>query len=973
LASNRIASLYLDDLERLWVGTTKGLQLKVSETDFIEPLQTVGPDLRINHETIMDIKQDVKGDVWIASNTALTYISKDLETAQEYVRGEKSGFSSNQWVRSVMPLGERKVLVGTDLGLYLWDRNNQKAELLLDDFIIKIHQDSNQRVRVLTRSNLYHYNSYEKRLNVNEMPSYINSKGAVEGEYLVNECNGITEDLIKQLWVICNNRLLVFGIDSNAVKQVFNLAEQLDLSNFLTGEHSFTTLNDGQIALGMRSGAYTFLPKEVEPNLRIISPKLTRVNARFSDKQSNNIQLLNNYKQMSAGKIHNLTSNLHRINLHFSHLSLLPLSDFDFEYRLTGYESDWLPIKPKQYSVEYNGLPFGNYRFELRARYKTSQWQQTQFAFEIAKPIWLSYWAYFTYVALFVTLIWSTVKWRTRKLQLQSHKLSQLVQDKTAHLESSKKEIERLLKSKEQLVEQIYHQTKTPLQLLVGHLNQFERNEITNEEVVTKQKRVIIELSQLTEQALKVAKHEYVPSKNIQCFDVAKTLHSTILCLQESAEQKDLELRVSVDETAKATMDPQDLRLIVQNLIENAIKYTEQGAVSFSAKQLNRELIITCKDTGIGIPQGERSSILRRYKRASNGLHIQGDGIGLSVIDLIVRSLQGSIDIRNNRSSELTSNSGGSVFTVRLPVCLSEDGIGRNSVEPIRDFIEHLPESESESESELSITSNKNSGVRQKTILIVEDNIELSAYLKSIFKRQYKILSCLSVTSGFNKALSQVPDLIISDIMLNDVMLSKKEDEDYLSGFNLIEQIRHDRVTDHIPIIMVTAKSDQDSRDRAMQLGANDYITKPFDESVLLERVKNLLCLFDRVGQKSQLSGSAKVEHSKDRVIASFIDLVTREFSNAELTVSQISEKLHVSNRQLERKCRVLLNATPKEFLNNFRLINAQRLIKKGASVKQTIEACGFSSASYFSRKYKQTFNISPSDDSKKTADKAVL
>ena len=159
----------------------------------------------------------------------------------------------------------------------------------------------------------------------------------------------------------------------------------------------------------------------------------------------------------------------------------------------------------------------------------------------------------------------------------------------------------------------------------------------------------------------------------------------------------------------------------------------------------------------------------------------------------------------------------------------------------------------------------------------------------------------------------------------------------------------------------------------SLELGANDYITKPFDESVLLERVNNLLCLFDRVSQKSQISDSVKAEQSKDRVIASFIDLVTEEFSNAELTVSQISGKLHVSNRQLERKCRVLLNATPKEFLNNFRLVNAQRLIKKGASVKQTIEACGFSSASYFSRKYKQTFNISPSDDSKKTASEAAL
>ena len=988
LASNRIASLYFDDLRRLWVGTTKGLQLKLTEKEFVKPFESTVPDLKINRETIMDIKQDSHGDLWIASNTALTYVSKDLKTTREYLRGDKSGFNSSQWVRSLMPIGESAVLVGTDLGLFRWDRNKRRADLLKDEFVIKLFKDTNGKIRVLTRGHLYQYDGIEKYLTTVAIPDYVTAKGASEEGRGINQCNGITEDQLKQIWLICNNTLIAFDSESNVVKNVFNLTEQIDLSNFLTGEHSFVKLNGGELALGMRSGAYTFLPQKIGSNFESFKPKLSRVNVKYNDAQTKTVQLLNHSAQQPDEQSYLLNSDLHRINFHFTHLSLLPAADFDFEYRLAGYEDNWLPLKPAQYSVEYNGLSFGAYRFELRARYKTSQWKQADFLFEIAKPIWLSVWAYCIYALLLIGAFWLILQWRTQKLKSQSHKLSQLVTEKTRNLENSRREIERLLISKEQLVEQIYHKTKTPLQLLVGYLNQFERKETSMEEFVAKQKGIIMELSQLTEQALKIAEHDYVPSKTIEKFNVASCLTTTILCLQESAEQKSLDLNIEIGESITVLMDPGDLVLLVQNLIENAIKYTEHGKVDFRIESLNQELIIICKDTGIGIPGNEQLLVLERYKRGSNVLNREGDGIGLAVVNLIVKNLQGDLkissngsvngkdnddvygDINDNDSGDSSSAAQGCHFTIRLPVCSSESDSINNSgsvpTETIEAFFE--PETEPEPGSEPRRSRKRADGTKLKTILIVEDNVELSAYLKSIFKRQYKILSCLSVASGFAKALSQVPDLIISDIMLD-----QNHSLDKLDGFDFIKQIRHDRVTDHIPMIMVTAKSDSDSREKAMQLGANDYITKPFDESILIERVNNLLCLFDRVGQKSQKHINVTQESPKDRVITSFIDLVTKEFSDPELTVTQMSEKLHVSNRQLERKCRVMLSSTPKEYLNNFRLMNARKLIRKGASVKQTIEACGFSSASYFSRKYKQSFNISPSDDCKKAAAKVTL
>ncbi len=589
----------------------------------------------------------------------------------------------------------------------------------------------------------------------------------------------------------------------------------------------------------------------------------------------------------------------------------------------------------------YTNLPSGSYTFSVKAKDLTSNWGQEGYHFIItSSPAW-SWWALSIYGLIAYFVIFVLVRFRTRQLAKQSKYLERKITERTTELDQNKNKVELLMREKEKLIENIYHQTKTPMQLMLGNISLLKSNKIALSDYCSKQIHEIFKLSKLTEKVLNITQNDYTPKLKKQLHNISEIARPILLSFKDIANIKNISFDWETDSKIVTSCHATDFEKLLENIIENGIKYTNNGWVKLRLYQLHRHIIIDCSDSGIGIPDVDQKNIFNRYYRASNSEKIEGAGIGLAMVSEIVESYQGNIFLQSQVNS-------GTKIRIKLPINNNQSSIDATPakiplVQPMQNDAVH----EFVKDASLTPTADK-----KPCILIVEDNLELSVYLKSILETQYQVAVSLDGENGLAKAISLVPDLIISDIMMGE-----------MDGYKFTRQIRENRITNHIPLLLITAKSDTESRYKGFSVGANDFITKPFNETVLLDRIQNQLSHVSKIQRafidNTQLHGS----QSDDKIITAYLKFVSQNFSNCELMIKDICEELHISTRQLERKIKHFLDISPNEYLNEYRLARAQELVKNGETIKTIYANCGFSSQSYFSKRYKQKFGVKPSDD----------
>lgn len=520
------------------------------------------------------------------------------------------------------------------------------------------------------------------------------------------------------------------------------------------------------------------------------------------------------------------------------------------------------------------------------------------------------------------------------------------------------KNLEEATQSKLTFFTNISHEFRTPLTLLNGPLEIIAKESSLSQNgqnMVRLMKKNVLILRKLIDQIIEFRSLE---NGKMQMFfilgDLAAFMQNIVDSFSEYARMKHIRLTFTAEQhDFTVWYDSDKMEKICYNIISNAIKYTpEYGTIKLTLKKNTIDgdafAIISCKDSGPGIPGQYLDHIFERYFRIDHST--SGSGLGLALTKMLVELHNGSINVESIEGK-------GAVFHVSIPFKQSDIAVSEyfpilKSTETIK---EEMPISE---ELENDHNFDENVPKQNPVILIVEDNSDMRFYIKGLLRDEFDIIEASNGQLGYIKAIKFIPDLIISDVMM-----------DVMDGFELCNQLKSTIETSHIPVILLTACTQEKNRKHGFEQGADAYISKPFDEEILKIRVRKIIENRERIKiyfQNNFSFGEARKDEVTEidkSLISKFHKLIEERLIDCELNVDEIGKALGLSRVHLYRKIKSLTNYAPNELVRIIRLKASEKmLIQTDLSISEIAFQTGFSSPSYFTKCFKEYFNESPSE-----------
>jgi signal transduction histidine kinase/CheY-like chemotaxis protein len=552
----------------------------------------------------------------------------------------------------------------------------------------------------------------------------------------------------------------------------------------------------------------------------------------------------------------------------------------------------------------------------------------------------------------------------TRKLiEAQKAELEHSVEERTQEISSQKKEIEiqadkikEIDKIKSRFFANISHEFRTPLTLILGPTKKrladaTDPNEIRDLTIIQQNANRLL---QLVNQLLDLTRIESgVLSVKPQKTELITCLKPIVEAFQSLAEVRMVTFTYDYPAFAiPISLDVEKVEKVINNLLSNAFKFTPAGgtvSVSVQAQEPNERFSegfaeVLVKDTGIGMAPEHLPKIFNRFYQVDNSQtrQYEGTGIGLAITKEFTELLHGEIDV----VSELGA---GTTFTLRFP--LGYSGLQDSSLPTYE-----LEEPAETHEPSLSIGKIPSESEKE-TILIIEDNVDLRYYIRDNMPPNYHIIEAADGAQGIELAFETIPDLVISD-----VMMPRKD------GFEVSRVLKNDERTSHIPIILLTAKSELENKLEGLNLGADDYVTKPFDVNELVARSRNLIEIRKKLREKTVNRIALKpkdiqVQSMDDRFLQKIMSIVEEHINDSQFGVERFARESGMSVAQLYRKVNALTGYTPMDFLRHMRLQRAADLFnQKAGNVADVAYQVGFNNLSYFAKCFREKYGATPSE-----------
>ena len=601
---------------------------------------------------------------------------------------------------------------------------------------------------------------------------------------------------------------------------------------------------------------------------------------------------------------------------------------------------------------------------EVEARYQTEKKDQTILALQQQKEIQTLKQLYLVLGLLAVTMISTSIYLLQRS---HNRKVSVLLENQKS-LNLRLQEADQL---KSNLFANISHEFRTPLTLILTPIeDKLASPSLAPEEkesfqlVARNANRLLSLVNQLLDLTkLEAKKMELV----VQQGDLKKFLTVVSASFDSLAENKKIRFKKSITlEAVGHWFDADKLEKIINNVLFNAFKFTpEDGQVTFAithAPQTN-DLEIAIRDTGKGIPEDEQQHIFSPFyqsRQAADDARF-GTGLGLSLVKELVNLYQGTIELTSVLQQGTTLRITLPQTKDRLPVYAvfnDETPLVDHPGSKLAADALHLQPEDGNDE-----VMPETGATPEDTVLIVEDNEDLRNYIATTLQGQFVTLTANDGVEGYALATERIPDLVISDVMMPN-----------LDGMGLTEKLKADERTSHIPVVLLTAKADRESKIEGLQTGADDYLSKPFSSEELKIRVINLieqrkkLATIYRVGY-SVAAPTPKEPSLDDKFLMKAKQLVEDNIGDAGFGVEKMADDMHLSRAQLFRKLKAIAGLSPNEFINEIRLQKAAQLIlSKSDTLTQISYAVGFNEQSYFAKRFRKKFGVAPSEYGKKNA-----
>ncbi len=666
-----------------------------------------------------------------------------------------------------------------------------------------------------------------------------------------------------------------------------------------------------------------------------------------------------------------------------------------YAFKMQGLSEQWIETDGNNRIANFTSIAPGEYVFKVKVAKPDGRWHDNirSLNISITPPWWQTKLAYFLYIVAALALIALFNSLRTRQLRHRATRLEKGIEERTIELRQRADTIAGLLDDKDRLIANISHEFRTPLTLILGPLAaqiKAASNEQSQAQLSLAQANAH-RLLAMVDQLLDMARLKDLPSSSKQRKDVAKVCQFLVGSFTPLAQNRDMDLRFDshLTQAIHVNMQPDGLEKILSNLLTNAFKYSGDNTQITLAVTKSKALVeISVKDTGQGISEPDQKQIFKRFIRLKNSAaYVPGAGIGLALVKDLVEQHEGNITVHSVVGQ-------GSTFTVVLPISSSNQSDSEVNESVVISAVEQVNSSQREALTVIEPSESELDDSDKINILVIEDNQDMRQYIVSCLGERYLCAQAGDGEEGVEMARKNLPDLIVSDVMMPK-----------MDGFEVTQTLKNDQATSHIPIILLTARGDSDSRMKGWSQRADEFLEKPFNTIELLARIDNLLAIrrllqlrfqgeFSKleavVASNSEKNAQKGVEKGVEKSVeqtevpeqqlvqtpeqAPPVNLVHQAFveqanqvlekyyADEKFDVSLFASEMALSSRQLGRKLKALLDMTPAEAMRNFRLKKAAEQLSQGVSPSVVSHKVGFGTHSYFTQCFKAKYDCNPSD-----------
>ena len=944
---NPVVSMLKSKDGKLWVGTFNGGLYCMNGSQVRSYKEGVGNALASNN--VWALVEDDKGRIWIASlGGGLQCLEPSSGTFETYTSNNSALLENN--VTSLCWGDDNTLFFGTaNQGVGMMDMRTREIKKvqgqsgsmkMSNDAVNHVYKDSRGLIWIATREGL---NVYDVRRHL-----FLDLSPVAEakGSFIA----AITEDQERNMWVSTSRKVIRVTVASDGKgsylfdSRAYNSEDGLQNCDF--NQRSIKTLHNGIIVIGGLYGVNVFAPDHIRYNKMLPNVMFTglslfdeavKVGQSYGgrvliEKELNDVENVEfDYKQ-----------NIFSVSFASDNYNLPEKTQY--MYKLEGFNNDWLTLPLGVHNVTFTNLAPGKYVLRVKAINSDGYvgMKEATLGIVVNPPFWMSWWAYLLY-AIGLVVVFFLARYRMLKREREKFHLQQI--------ENEVAKNEEINNMKFRFFTNVSHELRTPLTLIISPLEGMLKE--TTDELQSTRLQLMYRNAQrllhLVNQLLDFRKGEMSTHQlSLSEGDIISYVHSVCNSFLLMADKKHIQFSFfSGIDTFSMAFDADKVGKIVMNLLSNAFKFTpEGGRVTVMIEHVAGTpdmLEIKIADTGIGISDVDKEHIFERFYQADHkGVEeTTGNGIGLSLVRDFVTLHEGEVKVFDSIGT-------GSVFVIQFPVKHVETQV-------------QLPP-----ETGISIGEEEDKEIKEETreeterkdfplLLIVDDNEDFRIFMRYSLELQYRVKLAVNGNEAWEMMQEELPDLVISDVMMPQ-----------MDGNELCRLIKQDKRTAHIPVILLTARQNTEAKLEGLQTGADDYVTKPFNMTILVLRIRKLIELsrYHRVtqGMIDPVPSEIVITSLDEKLIEKAIKYVEDNMSRTELSVEELSRELGMSRVHLYKKLLQITGKTPIEFIRVIRLKRAAQLLRESQlHVSEVAFEVGFNNPKYFSRYFKDEFGVLPS------------
>ena len=919
LSSNLVKVIYRDRAGRVWVGTHGG-GLNLLNPDgrgFRHFLYTANDATTLNSE-INALLLDSGGVLWVGTQNGVKFFRAAAGGGAATTRGADADFRqvdgpnlpipTRTYVKALLEDGRGVIWIGLSDGLYVFDPRTGGCRLIRHGTVNCIREDSRGDVWV----GMYFggVSVYDQEMTLRT--TYTQKDGLPNDNVI-----GILEDDQGDRWISTDNGLSRLDPSRDVFKN-YTRTDGLAANEF--NYNSYYKSDDGELFFGGYNGVTAFYPSRIETN-HSTDPLVFTALRVLNGKDMNIVY--------SDGLTLPARQNVFAID--FALLNYIKSDKNKYAYMLVGFEKDWHNTDVP--TVSYMNLPAGAYRLLVKGANNDGVWgTPVGLPIEVLPPWWKTWWAYLLYVLVTGAVLFFVIRYFWIRTLLK--------RDKALH------------QAKLNFFTNISHEIRTRLTLIAGPI---EKIRLGQEDGPLSRQLAHVKsnadrLHQLVEELMDFRKAETNHLRlHVSPLNLVSFVRDVFTSFGDLAASRRITTDfVAAQEDINLYFDPVQLEKVFYNLLSNAFKFTPEGGyISVTLEQRPGSVGIKVTDNGKGIaPENLDKLFVNFFQVDDKDTQNTGYGIGLALSRSIVQLHKGTLSVESRLAPSPADNR--TCFTVSLRTgyhhFTKEQLVPREGVAPGREILPALGAPEAP----------RPAASRKATLLLVEDNAEVRSFITQSLPSEYYVLECANGVAGWETANREIPDLIISDLMMPE-----------MDGLNLCGLLKTDPRTNHIPVILLTAKASPTHHIHGLEKGADVYLTKPFSVQVLLLHVRNLLASAETMRRKYglQFSGEAAAQPIPNDFLRDLVGIIEEHLDSAEFDIPLLCTKVAMSQSVLYKKVKAVTGLSVGDFIRQVRFRKAAQLLEAGQlSVYEVAYSVGFNDSKYFSREFKKQFGKTPSE-----------